>query len=960
MRSIAVFVLALAACSKLTPSAEFIDAAPASAALTLATEDDTTTAGPLFAGATKVEIADVNAMVGTVVGFVDTGLKGASLVSKSATQHVWTIDTGKGIALRFTIDKLSDAHFNWLVEAKARGDYVEILRAQLARDNTIPLPGRGSGVLGIDLDAWNAVTAGTPLATAASGKVTLGFQHGPGGSHHRYRLDAQYFDVVHVPGRVWTLGSGTASLDALVSGPGGPEKFHARVRQINGKGGWSSAVAFGGRFPGGTAALARECWDAAGSLTYRRVWSCSYSPDGARRGNLDLASGCTLLPGAIQVGGSPASDTTGSPDDDANFAPLAAACLAGVSASRAELTASLSAEAVADLSHDANVAAGDASLTRGSASAGFQQGIAALIGASRGAPPPPEWPLPVQLCTTCYEVPARTTLSITASNERFVHGPGVDSINTFCAQPSAPCAGNFSLDGLADEHATVIPPPVFANHPGDFFLFADHAVLISSGPNLDGSWTFGPAADYGNYGGQIGPVFHQPMEDVGRGAGCPNPANDTTFDLNYATAGSVVIDPTAPTNASGEPALLMVYEGVNGCAAPSTASLGGYVSIAIATSRDGGRSWPMYANMPFSFPSTFNDGTIPGPNAGTGAVGANVCEGSVCSPQPPLPDTYGRYAVLEPPIPLLEIMNGLAIGQTLLGDEEPSAFVDPAPSGRETFLYVVANGGGKTGPFTWPGVAPGLTVARAPLQKGANTLSFMKWYDPDGNGRGFAPIYRSTCTSGVCPTTVCDPLHDPNCRNNTGLTLAGGLASPIFQVDPNADQTSPKYKHCLTALQAMAGPQISYVADRGLYLLTFVCHSPIDPLTGDPQYSDPKHGSEAWFFSTMDAAQYDLGQQGQWSAPQEIDGSQGPLVNVSCSGNGFTFDGWYPTFMSATAPAGTLADKGWVFYLNGPYGCVPRHYSTRQFAIDPAPSRCVNPLMCCVQAGGTFSGGHCQ
>jgi hypothetical protein len=79
-----------------------------------------------------------------------------------------------------------------------------------------------------------------------------------------------------------------------------------------------------------------------------------------------------------------------------------------------------------------------------------------------------------------------------------------------------------------------------------------------SGPNQNGQWTFSiPTADgYGSYLSGFGTLFVAPT-----GPNCPsvadgNPAHrDSTFDLEYAAPGSVVVDPTGPPGS-----MLMAYE----------------------------------------------------------------------------------------------------------------------------------------------------------------------------------------------------------------------------------------------------------------------------------------------------------------------------------------------------------------------------------------------------------------
>ncbi len=130
---------------------------------------------------------------------------------------------------------------------------------------------------------------------------------------------------------------------------------------------------------------------------------------------------------------------------------------------------------------------------------------------------------------------------------------------------------------------------------------------------------------------------------------------------------------------------------------------------------------------------------------------------------------------------------------------------------------------------------------------------------------------------------------------------------------------------------------ISYVEETQQYLLVFVCASPTDP---EPTKADPGGGQNgaAWFYSTIDANQYDLSHQERWSIPLEISGSWSQFTGTHNGPGCFrNFNGWYPTFMSLHHKPGHLSMDGFVFYLSGctdtdtPGG---RQFSTRIFTIS--------------------------
>ena len=500
---------------------------------------------------------------------------------------------------------------------------------------------------------------------------------------------------------------------------------------------------------------------------------------------------------------------------------------------------------------------------------------------------------------------------------------------------SAPDASAINCYGglatLADEHSTVFSPGTFPGHSDYLFFVATRTNLNSnasglvvltggSGPNANGQWTFDFAPDYGQYapnaapGWQNGQIFLTTMDhDL-----CPTPLNppDATFDLNYADPGTVFVDPTNRAN-KGPGSVVMTYEGTNRCLGLNRAKVGTnnfFSSIGIATSLDGGHTWPTYAANFVAPPST--NATI-GPYAAEGAMGANVCMGSDCSTG--VPATYGRYSVLTPVVYPQEA-NSLSPGGLLthVGDSEPSAFVDDVSTSPNQYVYIVhgydpgqfaCDSGANCNPsISAPyELTSDLTIARGQLNGGTAPLSFTKWYQGGFTQAG---------------------------RGEDG----GGAETPIFSVDPNG------YLNCLAPDQARAMGSISYVQETQQYLLTFVCASPSDPYsTSDPANAvnpNPAQLGAAWFYSTMDAIKSDLSHEDQWSKPLEISGSWSLFANQhnggpvgGCFRN---YDGWYPTFMSLNHKPGHLSTTGYVFYMNGctddttPNG---RRFSSRTFTI---------------------------
>ena len=402
---------------------------------------------------------------------------------------------------------------------------------------------------------------------------------------------------------------------------------------------------------------------------------------------------------------------------------------------------------------------------------------------------------------------------------QIVLGPGGSSVNE----------SSLGVGPAPDEHSSVFAPGTLGTNQDYLFFLASTeggyagigvAVLSGgTGPDQSGQWTmdFAKTDDYGSYPGGFGQVFN-PTGPVGS---CPvvadgNPAHqDQTFDMHYAAPGSVVKDPT-----SGPGDLLMVYEGTNACignaGGPVLSDEDDYISLAIATSLDYGKSWPTYRATP-----TFNFVPLPGinqsqgPNAPKGALGENVCMGNDCTSTPPT--SYGRYPVVTPPTSLASLMTAGKPLTAKFGEQEISGFVDDVTGNPAPYLYV-----------NWSDVR----VARAQLNGGSAPLTFQKW-----DGQAFA---------------------------SPGL---GGTESSVLSAGP--------FENCETPGQNQFGSSISYVEDTQQYLLTFVCVSPGDPALGER--AGAAQGA-AWFYSTSydlsDQTQWTAPREieGSWSESDQSGG----------------------------------------------------------------------------------------
>ncbi len=486
--------------------------------------------------------------------------------------------------------------------------------------------------------------------------------------------------------------------------------------------------------------------------------------------------------------------------------------------------------------------------------------------------------------------------------------PGTFDTHQPVIGPNGQGINSNGVHAATDEHSSVFPPGALSGNTGYlFFVAAGTSVnpdigvvaLSGAGPDPNGQWTLDFAGGYGDYPEGNGTIFLAPTRQ-GRCPSVPDASfQDQTFDLGYAASGSVVKDPT------GRPGqLLMIYEGANACVGNDggrKAGDGAYITMGVATSLDDGHTWPRYRGTPtfdsveLPFANPLSGDPVQGPDAPFGARGSSVCMGNDCTATPPA--TYGRSAVLAPPVPLSSVI-GQAITSSQ-GDSEPSAFVDSVPRlPGGPFVYAMHQylpGDSAPPQDQLPGGRKSdLTAARARLNGGTAPLRFFKW-----NGKAFSE-------NGI-----------------------GGAEAPILPAQGS-------FTSCGDPGQLRSQGSISYVEDTKQYLLTFVCNSQGDPGSGP----DPGNSGSAWFYSTS----YDLSDQTQWSTPLEITGSWmswdtgTPPGSFGCP----SYEGWYPTFMSLGRDPGRLSTSGYVFFM---WGCLggstasppQRQFSSRRFTITLSP-----------------------
>jgi hypothetical protein len=529
-----------------------------------------------------------------------------------------------------------------------------------------------------------------------------------------------------------------------------------------------------------------------------------------------------------------------------------------------------------------------------------------------------------------------------------VRGPHQSSINRLGG-----------LVSLSDEHSSIFQPrEIQGPDTTDYLFFVASMTNLNKGSDgtsglvvlratpdgpVDDIWTLDFATPYGAYASsastatQFGQVFLSPMARTR----CPITAKppDNTFDLNYANAGSVVIDSTNPAN-SGPGNLLMIYDATNRCVGRTITTteqqktpgrVPFYGSIGVATSFDYGVTWPTYPMVDFINPPmlAFNLVYLPsqshnfGPHAPfeIGRLGGSVCVGNnvvnassinllvrpeCTAPTPPSDQgfAYGRYPVLAPP---LSIGDADTLGEAFkkIANSEPSAFVDApgaARTGGATYLYVVYDyvNGNDRGPAS----LGELMMAQAQLGASQQqALSFKKWVPSGGSG---AFVGTPDGADGAV-----FPMQPP----------------PSTETPPSQ---WPSYHNCQAlGHQVQTMGSISYVDETDQYVLTFVCRSD-DGEPGRPANTGTGH---SLFYSILNVGT-PLAQQ-QWSAPREIRGSW--FVNLTVPDD---YPANYPTFMSLNSNSGHISTSGG--YIFGMSGCASggctgtggRRYMSWKFSVQ--------------------------
>jgi hypothetical protein len=218
--------------------------------------------------------------------------------SKEGGVRVWGPVTRGETEYRFTLRRGTARHFGWRLEARAADTDSAFLRVA-AGGITVGLAARrGTGSLGLDLDALAEVDPDI----VARGLLLTGFAHGENGTALAYRLrDFTPDPAAHAPvdaliqGVHLKSGVNRARLayygNLPESATDAEELVLARIRNIRGLGGRADALVSGGDVIDGSSWVVSECWDATRTSVFRSVRLCPNDGLGGERCEVVSTSG---------------------------------------------------------------------------------------------------------------------------------------------------------------------------------------------------------------------------------------------------------------------------------------------------------------------------------------------------------------------------------------------------------------------------------------------------------------------------------------------------------------------------------------------------------------------------------------------------------------------------------------------------------------------------------------------
>ena len=226
-------------------------------------------AGPTLLLEVRNGIAGLNEAVGDIVHPIEAAIATVGIAEQTGTTTTWKPFDHGNATLLFTMKKLGEKRFGWILQAKPQGaddsQYQGVMAGEIALGDQ---PHHGIGVMGADLDKYASVDS----SYHGSGQLLVGFAHVAGYKAlayglHNFSPDVTTFDPIDAVFSGWRGPLGTAHVrlalyDNFDGTPTAAKELllmHARWLPL--VGGRVDAIVTGGDVPAGNAYVANSCFD---------------------------------------------------------------------------------------------------------------------------------------------------------------------------------------------------------------------------------------------------------------------------------------------------------------------------------------------------------------------------------------------------------------------------------------------------------------------------------------------------------------------------------------------------------------------------------------------------------------------------------------------------------------------------------------------------------------------------
>ena len=223
---------------------------------------------PEYLGHTRDAIRALNTAVAAVLTPIAEAIAKAGPKESVGDVRTWGPHDHGSATYLFTMKKLADKSFGWVLQAKPQGaadaSYATVMGGLFAAGD---LPHRGRGAMGVDLDKLALVDA----SFHGNGQMLVGFAHVSGYKVLAYGLknfspDVSTYDPVDAVFSGWRGPDGGARARLAVyaniadSATDAKELVLLRARWLPGVGGRADGLVTAGDVPAGHVLVANSCW----------------------------------------------------------------------------------------------------------------------------------------------------------------------------------------------------------------------------------------------------------------------------------------------------------------------------------------------------------------------------------------------------------------------------------------------------------------------------------------------------------------------------------------------------------------------------------------------------------------------------------------------------------------------------------------------------------------------------